>query len=103
MSRARPSRMMRPTVQDVAARAGVSTATVSRVLNRVDSVDVTLAARVRAACEELRYRPNHAARALSGGRSALIALLVTDIQNPFFTEVLRGVEDAIQEQGYLLV
>ena len=103
MSHAKPSRIMRPTVRDVAARAGVSTATVSRVLNRVDSVDADLAERVRAACEALRYRPNHAARALSGGRSALIALIVTDVQNPFFMEVLRGVEDTILEQGYLLV
>jgi Bacterial regulatory proteins, lacI family len=71
MSYAKPSRFMRPTVRDVAARGVVSTATtVSRVLNRVGSVNVTLAERVRAACAALRHRPNHAARALSCGRSA---------------------------------
>jgi DNA-binding LacI/PurR family transcriptional regulator len=103
MSGQQSSRSARPTVQDVAAYAGVSTATVSRVLNRVGSVDPALAERVRVACEALQYRPNHAARALAGGRSALIGLLVSDIQNPFFLEVLRGVEDTIQQHGYLLV
>lgn len=96
-------RSARPTVQDVAAHAGVSTATVSRVLNRVGSVDAALAERVRAACEALQYRPNSAARALAGGRSALIGLIVSDIQNPFFLELLRGVEDTIQQHGYLMV
>ena len=103
MSIPKSPRSARPTVQDVAVYAGVSTATVSRVLNGVDSVDVAMAERVRSACDVLQYRPNRAARALAGGRSALIGLIVSDIQNPFFMEVLRGVEDAIQQHGYLLV
>jgi LacI family transcriptional regulator, galactose operon repressor len=103
MGSLKPSKSARPTIQDVAAQAGVSTATVSRVLNQVGAVDASLAERVRAACEALQYRPNRAARALAGGRSALIGLIVTDIQNPFFMEVVRGVEDTIQRQGYLLV
>src|SRR5512146_2389404 len=57
-----------PTMRNVAARAGVSTATVSCVLNRVDGVDFTAAERVRAACAALRYRPNHAARAVGDRR-----------------------------------
>lgn len=91
------------TIQDVADRAGVSTATVSRVLNGAATVDVALAERVRAACAALQYQPNRAARALAGRRSAIIGVLVTDIQNPFFMELVRGVEDMTQRHGYLLV
>jgi LacI family transcriptional regulator, galactose operon repressor len=93
----------RPTVKDVARYAGVSTATVSRVLTGTTAVDVTLADRVRAACAALQYRPNSAARALARGQSAIIGLLVTDIRNPFFMEIVHGVEDITQEYGYLLV
>lgn len=93
----------RPTVQDVAVHAGVSTATVSRVLNRADTVDAMLAARVRSACEALQYRPNRAARSLAGGRSAIIGMIVTDSQNPYFMDLVRGAEDVMQQHGYLLV
>src|SRR5579884_2223772 len=91
------------TIQDVADRAAVSIATVSRVLNGVTTVDSALAERVRAACAALQYQPNRAARALAGRRSAIIGVLVTDIQNPFFMELVRGVEDTAQHHGYLLV
>jgi DNA-binding LacI/PurR family transcriptional regulator len=87
----------------VARRAGVSIATVSRVLNGVDTVDAALAERVRAACLDLQYRPNRAARALAGRGPATMGLLVGDLQNPFFMEVVRGVEDVAQRNGYLLV
>lgn len=95
--------LRRPTVQDVAERAGVSTATVSRVLNGVDTVDAALVDRVRAACDALQYRPNRAARSLAGGRSAIIGMIVTDSQNPFFMGLARGAEDITQQNGYLLV
>src|SRR5947209_5063185 len=87
---ARRHRSGRATIQDVARRAGVSIATVSRVLNSSATVDAALAERVRAACGALQYQPNRAARALAGGRSAIIGMLVTDIQNPFFMDILRG-------------
>jgi len=93
----------RPTVQDVAVLAGVSTATVSRVLNGVDTVDAALVGRVRAACDALQYRPNRAARSLAGGRSAIVGMIVTDSQNPFFMDLVRGAEDITQRHGYLLV
>ncbi len=91
------------TIHSVAARAGVSTATVSRVLNGVGTVDAALADRVRAACDALQYSPNRAARALAGGGSAIVGVLVSDIQNPFFMELVRGVEDVLQQDDYLLV
>ncbi len=90
-------------MEDVAAHAGVSVATVSRVLSGVATVDVSLVVRVREACATLQYQPNRAARLLAGGRSTIIGLLVSDIQNPFFMELVRGVEDVTQRHGYLLV
>jgi LacI family transcriptional regulator len=90
------------TISEVASLASVSIATVSRVLNGVPTVDAALAGRVRAACAELQYQPNRAARMLAGHRSSLIGLLVTDMQNPFFMDIARGVEDAALEMGYLV-
>src|SRR3989441_12924266 len=91
------------TVHDVARRAGVSTSTVSRVLNRTRFVSDELRERVLAAMRELDYTPNAAARMLTLKRSSTIGLIVSDIRNPFFASVARGVEDVAQEQGYTLV
>ncbi|HVC81967.1 MAG TPA: LacI family DNA-binding transcriptional regulator [Chloroflexota bacterium] len=93
----------RATIQDVAEHAGVSIATVSRVLNRADSVDAGLAERVRSAMGELQYQPSGAARTLAGRLSTIIGLLVIDMQNPFYMELIRGVEDVAQRNGYLVV
>ena len=92
-----------PTIQDVARRAGVSVATVSRVLNGTVRVNPELAQRVHAAIEALQYRPSHAARSLRARRSVIIGLLISDLQNPFFTELVRGVEDVAQRNGYSLI
>jgi LacI family transcriptional regulator len=98
------SRRQRPvTIKEVAERAGVSIATVSRVVNGSHKVDPQLAERVREAIASLKYRPNRAARALAGNHSALLGLLVTDIQNPFFMDMMRGVEEVALQNGYLLV
>ncbi len=91
------------TIRDVAQLAGVSMATVSRVLNGSDKVDPQLAKKVQSAAASLKYQPNRAARTLAGSRSMLLGLLVTDIQNTFFTELMRGVEDVSQQNGYLLI
>ena len=91
------------TISEVAERAGVSIATVSRVVNGSNKVDPQLAERVRAAIASLNYQPNRVARALAGSRSVLLGLLVTDIQNPFFIDLMRGVEEVSQQNGYLLV
>ena len=89
------------TVRDVAAQAGVSTATVSRVLNGVVSVEPTLVDRVLEACAELHYQPNRAARTLRGGRSMMVGLLVPHIRTSFFTDVVSGVEAVLRFGGYL--
>ena len=79
---------------DVAREAEVSVATVSRALNNNETVDPQLAARVRAAALKLGYRPNYLARNLRRQRTSLWLLIISDIENAFFTSVARGVEDA---------
>jgi LacI family transcriptional regulator, galactose operon repressor len=91
------------TISDVAARAGVSTATVSRALNGKSTVDPELVTRVLAAAEELGYQPNGPARNLRRQSAAVIALIISDVENPFFTAIARGVEDVAQAQGYSVV
>ncbi|HEY8286869.1 MAG TPA: LacI family DNA-binding transcriptional regulator [Chloroflexota bacterium] len=90
-------------IHDVARQAGVSIATVSRVLNATATVNPEAAERVRAAAHALEYRPNHAAKALRANSTKIIGLLITDIQNPFFTALIRGVEDVTQREGYSLI
>jgi LacI family transcriptional regulator len=91
------------TVHDVARRAGVSTSTVSHVVNNTRFVSDELRERVLTAMRELDYTPNAAARMLILKRSHTIGLIVSDIRNPFFASVARGVEDVAQEQGYTVV
>ena len=95
--------MKRLTILDVAERAGVSVGTVSNALNRPEIVaDKTLAS-IEAAMDELGFVRNAAARQLTGAKSPAIGLIVLDIDNPFFTEVYRGVETAANEAGYLVM
>ncbi|NRQ30275.1 LacI family DNA-binding transcriptional regulator [Nonomuraea sp. NN258] len=90
-------------IQDVARHAGVSAATVSRVLNGRATVNPELAARVHAAVVELGYRPNGVARNLRRRQTTLWAVLVSDVGNPFFTSLVRGVEDGGRQFGYSVV
>ncbi|WP_433018562.1 LacI family DNA-binding transcriptional regulator [Kribbella sp. CA-294648] len=92
-----------PTISDVAGRAGVSTATVSRALNGKSTVDPDLVARVRQAADELGYQPNGPARNLRRQEAAVVALIISDVENPFFTAIARGVEDVAHEVGYSVV
>lgn len=87
-------------IKDVADAAGVSTATVSRVLADKPHVRQEVRARVMEVVQELNYRPNRVARSLRSRKSAIIGLIVSDIENPFFQQVSRAVEDAAHEQGY---
>lgn len=86
-------------IKDVATAAGVSTATVSRVMADKPHVRAEIRERVLAAIEQLNYRPNRVARSLRVQQSNTIGLIVSDIQNPFFTAVSRAVEDIAHEQG----
>ena len=82
-------------VRDVAARAGVSPATVSNALNHPTKVSPTTLARIQAAIDELGYIRNDAARQLRAGTNRAVGMIVLDIANPFFTDVARGVEDVL--------
>lgn len=87
-------------IRDVARRARVSTATVSRTVNQVGTVDAQLAKRVWKAIAELGYYPNRQARALVSGRSRVFGLIVSEITNPFFPEIVHTFETLAVEQGY---
>ncbi|WP_350347534.1 LacI family DNA-binding transcriptional regulator [Agromyces sp. G08B096] len=93
--RARPA-----TIADVAARAGVSPASVSRVLNGKASVDPEIVRTVQRAIAELGYRPSLAARSLVQGRNHTVAMVVPDLENPLFQGILKGLSVAAAEDGY---
>jgi DNA-binding LacI/PurR family transcriptional regulator len=95
--------MKPPTVKEVAQQAGVSVATVSRVLNGSTAVDGELRQRVMAAAEQLRYRPNRLARNLRTKSTKTIAIVVPDIENPFFVSVTRGLEEVAFREGYTVL
>ena len=88
------------TIKDVAERAGVSTATVSRALTGSTSVKPELRNRIRLAVEELGYRPNRLASNLRRQTTETVGIVVSDIENPHFTQVVRAVEDAAYRRGY---
>ena len=87
-------------IRDVARRAGVSIATVSRAVNRIPTVDPALAERVWRAINEVGYLPNTQARALVSGRSHMLGLIVSEITNPFFPELVQEFENLAVTQGY---
>lgn len=87
-------------IKDVADAAGVSTATVSRVLANKPHVRAEVQKRVMQVVEKLNYRPNRVAQSLRSNSSKIIALIVSDIENPFFQRVSRAVDDAAHEHGY---
>jgi len=87
-------------IKDVADAAGVSTATVSRVLANKPHVREEVKKRVMAVVKDLNYQPNRVAQSLRSNTSRIIALIVADIENPFFQRVSRAVDDAAQELGY---
>jgi LacI family transcriptional regulator len=91
---------MRKTIHDVAQRAGVSITTVSRTINMPSLVDPATAAVVRSAIEELKYFPDSHARSLVSGKSRILGLIVSDITNPFFPELVKGFSDAVVSHGY---
>src|SRR5947209_19975365 len=91
------------TIKDVARVSGVSTATVSAVVNDSAYVSPVLRTRVLAAVKELGYAPSLTARNLRSGRSQLVALVVADLANPFFARVLWAAEAAVAAWGYSMV
>lgn len=90
-------------LEDVARRAGVSTASVSRVLADKPHVSSTVRRRVLAAVAELNFQPSRLARSLRSQRSQVLGLIISDIQNPFFTALVRAIEDIAYQHRYTLI
>jgi LacI family transcriptional regulator len=92
-----------PTIRDVAKLAGVAPITASRVISNSGYASDDVRQRVTQAAEQLGYVPNYLARSLRSKRTHTLALVLTDITNPFWTTVARGVEDAASEKGYNVI
>src|SRR5512138_2502262 len=98
-----PSKTRSSTIADVARHAGVSIATVSRVLNASTPVQQEKAERVRLAMDALQFVPRHAARVLASRRTHTIGLLMSEISGAFFPPMLKGIEAAAHQAGYDLL
>ena len=92
-----------PTIYDVAKACGVAPSTVSRAFSRPGRVNAETAARIRKVAEEIGYRANPLARALPTGKTSLLALVVSDVTNPFYFEIIRGAELAANAADYTLL
>lgn len=92
-----------PTIYDVARAAGVAPSTVSRTFARPGRVNSETAARIRAVAEDLGYRANPVARALSTSRTQVIALIVSDVTNPFYAPLIRGAQAAAADAGFVVL
>lgn len=91
---------MAATIRDVARAAGVSPSTVSRALSMPDLVTPATRAKVRRAADRLGYQPNRAARGLITGRTHNLGLIVPDLANPFFPEIVKGVQSRARDADY---
>ena len=90
-------------IKDIAKEAGVSTATVSHVINNTKFVSDETREQVAKAIKKFDYHPNAHAQSLALGKSKMIGLLVSDIANPFFPEIIKSVESAVFANGYSLI
>ncbi len=88
------------TIKDVARQAGVSTATVSHVINGTRYVSSETQSKVLMAIQELGYRPNNIARSLRGGKTGTVGLIFCDLKSPFFSELFQGIETRLGEKGF---
>jgi len=89
-----------PTIKDVAKHVGVSTATVSHVINKTRFVSDEIKERVLQAIRDLNYQPNAIARSLVKRKTHTIGIIISDILNPFYTAIVRGIEDVTYKSGY---
>ena len=88
------------TIADIAAATGVATSTVSRALSRPGRVSAATRERIQAAARALDYVPHPTARALASGRTGTVALLVSDVTNPFYFGIIRGTQQQLKAAGY---
>lgn len=90
-------------IKDVAKKAGVSPSTVSRVLNEKSTVGEEYIIKVKKAIEELNYSPNLLARSLRKGKTGIIGVIVSNINNQFFSMVIKGIEDILKQKEYTMI
>ena len=95
----RKRRSLAMNLDAVAQKAGVSTSTVSRVLNNLEIVKTSTRSRVLKAAEELNYHPNLHARSLARGKSRILGIIVSNMENPFFLDIYRTLEADAHAQG----
>ncbi|SHE68701.1 transcriptional regulator, LacI family [Marinitoga hydrogenitolerans DSM 16785] len=95
--------MKRASIRDVAKEAGVSISTVSRVINNSSYVNEELKIKVEQAIKKLNYKPNIIAQSLRKGKTKTIGFVIPDITNPFFPNIVKGVEDYLKKEGYTLL
>lgn len=95
--------MGKATIKDVAREAGVSTATISRVLNASGFVSEDIKARVHVAIKKLNYQPNAVARSLKQHKTNTIGVVIPDISNPYFMTIAKALEDTVRDKGYNLI
>jgi len=93
----------KPTIKDVALRAGVSPTTVSYVLNKTRFVSPDTEARILSAIQDLDYHPDYIARSLRARRTLTVGMVVSDIANPFYADTVRGAEDVLSGKNYSLI
>ena len=91
------------TIKDVAKKAGVSVGTVSNVINNIDIVTENTRRKVFKTIKELNFKPNAIARSLSKGKTNNIVIIVPEISNPFFSELIRGITDYLETKGYYAI
>lgn len=95
--------MNQASIKDVAARAGVSKTTVSHVINGTRYVEEETRKKVLQAIQDLHYRPSSAARSLTTKRTSTVGVVISDSSNPFFSELLLGVEEILRPQNYAVI
>lgn len=93
---------MTTTIKDIAKRTGVSHSTVSRALRGDPLISEETTERIRQAAQEMAYLPSAAARSLKTNRSEVLGVIVSSIDDPFFSEILFGIEEVAQQAGYRL-
>ena len=99
----RQAQPARATIRDVAAQAGVSVSSVSRVMNGEPHTSPELHARIMRAVNRLRFEPHSAAQALRSRESKTIGCMVSDLSNPLYSEMINGAEEEFQRAGYVLM
>src|SRR5688572_77109 len=93
----------KPTIRDVAAHAGVSIATVSKYVNQAQRFTPAVERRIRAAIDELGYHSDPAARSMITGKTGSVGVVILDIGNPHFTNIVKGANRVALEHGYNLL